>query len=187
MKSWFQKFGFWLAVLATLLFAATLVYFMPRAAMVTITGTDVKRLDVENRKPNQDKTRDVRYIYAANVDDGKARAFRNEDNAWYFKFDSGDLAAEAMNLAQTETADIAQGKKDVVLVKYYGVRIPIFHMYPNMISLKKVPADYVYIPYFNIFFLLALLLGFLWLGAKLRKVFRRDGSKNGPSGKATPA
>ncbi len=173
-----KKLGTALALLVTILFAGTLFYFMPRAAKVTITGTDVKRLDVEIRKPDESKTRDVRYIYAADIEGGKARAFRNEDNAWYFKFDSGDLAAQAMSMAQQETADIAEGQKDVVLIKYYGVRIPILHMYPNLISMKKVAADYVHIPIFNILFLLALLLGFLWLGNKLRKLFGRGNSKH---------
>jgi len=170
-----RNLGVALAILIALLFGGTLYYFMPRTAMVTITGTEVKRIE---KKEGQQGTRDVYFIYATNVKTGKARAFRNEDNGWYLKWDSGDIAAQATSLAQAETAEMAQGKaRDVVLVKYYGARLPFFSLFPNVLSLEKVPPDYVHIPIFNILFLIVLLFVFIWLGAKLRKLFRAAGER----------
>jgi len=177
MKKWMKNLGVVLAVLIAVLFASSLYYYMPRATKVTISGTDVKRMDRKGAKPGQDQTRDVRFVYATEVDEGKALAFRNEDNGWYFKWDSGDIAAEAMSMAQAETADMTGDKKDVVLVKYYGARVPMLDLYPNIVSLKKVPKDYVYIPVFNIIFLIVLLALFIWGGIKLRKLFRVAGAK----------
>ncbi|MEM9196119.1 MAG: DUF1523 family protein, partial [Myxococcota bacterium] len=167
--------GVWFAVIVALLFAGTLFYFMPRAAKVTITGTDVKREDKKGAQAGV--TRDVRFIYANNVSDGKARAFRNEDNPWYIKWDSGDIAAQATGMVQSETADLAKDEKQVVLVKYYGLRIPVLSLYPNVLSLKVVPPDYVYFPVFNIVFLIVLLVLFIWGGIKVRKLFRAAGNK----------
>ena len=180
MKSVMKKLGVALAFLFTVLFASALYYYMPRAAKVTISGTDVKRMDRKGAEPGQAQTRDVRFVYAAEVDSAKALAFRNEDNGWYFKWNSGDIAAQAMSLARPETADTAaavQTDKDVVLVKYYGVRIPVLDLYPNILSLEKVPEDYVYIPYGNIVFLIVLLALFIWGGVKLRRFLRAAGEK----------
>lgn len=159
-----RKLGVALALLVTLLFAGTLYYFMPRAAMARITGTDVKRMDKTDMAGGDDRTRDVRFIYATELDSGKARVFRNEDNAWYFKFDSGDIAAEASKLGGNEVDEIA-------LVKYYGVRISILDSYPNVLSLKEVEADYVYIPWVNMVVLLLLLFVVIWAGVKIRHLF----------------
>lgn len=173
--TWLRKLSWALAVLIAVLFASTLYYYMPRADKVYITGTDVKRQDKEG--PPGGATRDIRFVYAKNISDGKARAFRNEDNPWYFKFDSGDIAAQATGMVQAETADMAKGEKQVVLAKYYGTRIPILSLYPNVLSLEPVPADYVYIPIFNIVFLVVLLFVFLWLGVKVRRLFHAAGDK----------
>jgi len=177
MKKWMKKLSVALALLFTVLFAGCLYYYMPRATKVTISGTDVKRVDRKGAQPGQDRTRDVRFVYATEVDSGKALALRNEDNKWYFKWDSGDIAAEAMSFAQGESADTARGDKDVVLLKYYGVRVPMLDLFPNILSLKKVPGDYVYIPYGNIAFLIVLLALFIWGGVKLRKFLHAAAAK----------
>ncbi len=177
MKKWMKKLSVTLALLFTVVFAASLYYYMPRAAKVTLSGTDVKRVDRKGTQPGQDRTRDVRFVYATEVDTGKALALRNEDNAWYFKWDSGDIAAQAMSLAQGETTEGAEGEKDVVLLKYYGVRVPMLDLFPNVLSLKTVPGDYVYIPYGNIVFLIVFLALFIWGGVKLRKFLHAAGTK----------
>lgn len=159
-----RKLGIALAVLVTLLVAGTIFYFMPRAAKVRVTDTEVARVDRKD-PAGTDKTRDVRFIYATDVDTGKARVFRNEDFAWYLKFDSGDVAAEASKLATSAPDQVA-------LVKYYGVRIPIFSLYPNVLSLKEVPEDYVHVPWVNMIVLILLLVGFVWAGMRVRRLFR---------------
>ena len=94
-----RKLRITLAILGTLAIAGTLYYFMPRANKVRVTGIDVKRSDEKAGTSGEHKIRDVRFIYATDADTNEALAFRNEDNPWYFKFDSGDLAAEASQLA----------------------------------------------------------------------------------------
>ncbi|HET6416165.1 MAG TPA: DUF1523 family protein [Polyangiales bacterium] len=159
-----RKLGIALAVLVTLLFAGTLVYFMPRATMARITGTDVKRMDKTDMAGGEGTTRDVRFLYATELDSKKARVFRNEDNGWYLKWNSGDIAAEASKLASKEEEKIA-------LVKFYGLRIAILDSYPNVLSLKEVDADYVYVPWVNMVVLLVLLVFVIWAGVKIRHAF----------------
>jgi hypothetical protein len=159
-----RKLGVALAILVTLLFAGTLVYFMPRATMARITGTDVKRMDKTDVAGGEGATRDVRFVYATELDSQKARVFRNEDNGWYLKWNSGDIAAEASKLASKEEEKIA-------LVKFYGLRIAILDAYPNVLSLKEVDADYVYVPWANMIVLLVLLVFVIWAGVKIRHAF----------------
>lgn len=165
-----RKIGIALAAIVALLFGGTLYYFMPRAKMVYVTGTDVKRMDRTDTATGGEKTRDVRFVYATEVDSQKALVFRNEDNGWYFKFDSGDIAAEANKLAKSEAQETA-------LIRYYGLRIPVFDSYPNVLSLKEVPSDYVYVPWVNMIILVVLLIVFLWVGVKVRRLYRRAKDK----------
>ena len=159
-----RKLGVALAVLVTLLFAGTLYYFMPRATKVLITGTEVKRMDTKEPGTGDHRSRDVRFIYATNQATKKALVFRNEDNGWYFKFDAGDIAAEASKLAKNEVDETA-------LLKYYGLRIAILDSYPNVLSLKEVDAGYVYVPWVNMVILIVLLILFVWAGVKVRHLF----------------
>jgi hypothetical protein len=172
-----RKFGVTLAVLVTLLFAGTLYYFMPRATKVLVTGTDVKRMDSKDAAGGKDKTRDVRFVYATELDTKKARVFRNEDNGWYFKFDSGDIAAEASKLASGGGAETTAKSERVALLKYYGLRVAILDSYPNVLSLKEVEKDYVYVPWVNMIVLLVLLFAFLFLGFRIRRIFRKTKDK----------
>jgi hypothetical protein len=75
--------------------------------------------------------------------------FRNEDTGFgwppFFKFDEGDVAAQANNFATDH-------RQAVVLVKYYGFRIRLFSMFPNIVSMREVPADYQPINWFAIVF-----------------------------------
>ena len=163
--------------LVVALSAAFLHYFLPSNDVVRIVGIDMKREDViQKSKADQETStrqavsRDVRYINAV-WPSRKPRVYRNEDTGWgfpwYFKFDSGNLQAEAQDAISTAEAP------RWFVVKHYGWRIVIFSMYPNAISIREVPGpDYTPIPWFNIVFLslLALLLIFIWRVAAL---FRR--------------
>ena len=153
-----------LAVLVALLFAGTLYYFMPRATKVLVTGTEVKRMDTKDPASGEHRSRDVRFIYATEQKSKDALVFRNEDNGWYFKFDSGDIAAEASKLAKNEVEETA-------LLKYYGIRIAVLDSYPNVLSLKEVEPDYVYVPWVNMVVLILLLIVFVWAGVKVRHLF----------------
>jgi hypothetical protein len=138
--------------------------------MVYVTGSDVKRMDRKDAATGEEKTRDVRFVYATAVDSQKALAFRNEDNGWYFKFNSGDIAAEAAKLAKSEAQETA-------LIRYYGLRITVLDSYPNILSLKEVPRDYVYVPWVNMIILVVLLILFVWAGVKIRRLLRRAKDK----------
>jgi hypothetical protein len=115
-------------------------------------------------------------IYASDYETKKPIVFRNEDNLFYFKVDSSDVAAHAARLA-TDNPDGA------VLVTYYGVRMPLFSAYPNALSLKEVPSDYTHVPWLSVVILVLVLAVFIWLGVKVRKVFRaaKDKITNRPA------
>lgn len=165
-----RKLGIALALLVTLLIAGTLYYFMPRATMVLITGTEVKRMDTKEAGTGEHRSRDVRFIYAKEFETKEAGVFRNEDNGWYLKFDSGDIAAEASKLAKNDVDETA-------LLKYYGVRVAVLDLYPNALSLKEVPPDYVYVPWVNMVVLVVLLFLFIFAGVKLRRLFTATKTK----------
>jgi len=161
----FRKIGVAIAVLIALFVAGNIYYFMPRATKGLITGTEVKRMDRSETPKNDAQTRDVRFIYATELETKKAIVFRNEDNGWYFKFDAGDIAAEATKLAKNDIDEVA-------LIKYYGLRIAILDSYPNVLSIEEVTEDYVYVPWVNMVVLILMLVAFIWGGVKVRKLFR---------------
>jgi len=186
-----------LLALIVLSLAGVLCYTLPHTKVVQITGTDIKRMvtggpekpSAEAKARQREKPagiRDVRFINTI-TRAGKVLVFRNEDTGWgwppYFKFDSADLSAEAQEYATANP-------KPWVLVKYYGWRIKIFAMFPNAISLKKVPRDYNHFPLFNIVFLCLLFGLLLFLYFKLRRLGRRIrerfGSKKKPAADAQP-
>ena len=161
----FRKIGVAFAVLIALFVAGNIYYFMPRATKGLITGTEVKRMDRSETPKNDAHTRDVRFIYATELETKKAIVFRNEDNGWYLKFNAGDIAAEASKLANNDVDEVA-------LIKYYGLRIAILDSYPNVLSIEEVAEDYVYVPWVNMIVLVLMLGACIWGGVKVRKIFR---------------
>lgn len=141
-----RYFRIGLGILAALLIAATFDYSLPSTNVVKLVGTEVVRTDVGARPffwANPDSgtgtdisntSRDVRFINGVFADESP-RVFRNEDTGWrwppYFKFDSGDLQAEAQRLSESEVW---------VAVRHYGWRIRTFSIYPNALSLKEVAS-----------------------------------------------
>ena len=160
-----RKIGIAVAALVALFVAFNVYYFLPRAKKVMITQTEVQRRDATSSSKGTGQTRDMLLIYASDYESKKPIVFRNEDNIFYFKVDSSDLAAHAARLA-TDDPDGA------VLVSYYGVRMALFSVYPNALSLKEVPADYTHVPWVSIVVLVLVLALFIWGGVKIRKVFR---------------
>jgi hypothetical protein len=161
--------------------AIFLNYFLPSRDVVRIVGTEVKRIDVDKGAPfwdradigtNAEATRDVRFINAE-FPNGKTRVYRNEDTGWgfppYFKFDSGDVTAQAQSLAKTDDQWVA--------VRHYGWRIKLFSIFPNATSIKRVSGPDVFlIPWFNIV-LIILLLGIwftIWRAIRRWKAARID-------------
>jgi hypothetical protein len=159
-----RKIGVAFAVLIALFVAFNIYYFMPRARKVMITQTEVQRHGAAGSSTGADRSRDMLLIYATDFESKKPIVFRNEDNLFYFKVDSSDVAAHAARLA-TDNPDGA------VLVKYYGVRMALFSSYPNALSLKEVPPDYTHTPWVSMVYLVVLLSLFIWAGVKVRRMF----------------
>jgi hypothetical protein len=129
-------------------------YYLPSTEKVTLTGTEIKRLDSKDGSI----LHDVRYLQGRTLN-GESIVFRNEDTRWgfpfYFKFNAADLSSEVANIVRNEP-------EAVVLVSYYGGRSQMLDLYPNTISFKKVPKDYTHVPIFNIVFVvlsLAVVIG----------------------------
>ncbi|MEM1024630.1 MAG: DUF1523 family protein [Myxococcota bacterium] len=165
MVKWLRLVGISVGLILGVLVILFLAYFLPSAKKVVITGTEVKRMDVRPTPEAGSATRDVRYIVTRTLE-GNTLVFRNEDTGWgwppYFKFDSGDLMGEAVNL-KGEQADA------VVLIRYYGWRFSFLDQYPNVLSLRLVAPDHVYVPRVAISVLVVL----LGLGAYLAFVLWR--------------
>ncbi len=170
MKAFKRFFGF----IFFIIIAVMLNYFLPSRDIVQINGTDVKRMDISKGSPfwdrpdagtNRENTRDVRFINAERAN-GKSRVYRNEDTEWsfpfYFKFDSGDLNAQAQSLARKDNQWVA--------VRHYGWRIKLFSIFPNATSIKEVSGpDVILIPWFNIVFIGTLLLIWFFIWRTLRR------------------
>ena len=118
-----------------LIVATGLHYALPQVDVVRIVGTDVRRVDTDTTGA----TRDVYFIQTQTLD-GAPRVYRNEDNWFYFKFDTADLQTKVKSLAE---------KKAVVAVRHYGWRLQMFSTFPNAVGVKEVDKDYVHWPIFN--------------------------------------
>ena len=147
-----------LIALIVLVVAGFLHFYLPQRDIVQIVGTDVIRRDLQS-PDGTTLSFDVRYINAR-TESGASREYRNEDTGWgfpfYFKFDSGKLAARAQSLAKDDSW---------VAVTHYGWRVTFLSLYPNAVKLKAVDGpDVRLIPWFNIVFLvvLAALLFAIW-------------------------
>lgn len=165
-----------LIALLTLIVVAFFHYTLPSRDVVRIVGTEVKRQDV-GRAPwfwastdagtATGDTRDVRFINAV-WPNGNVRVYRNEDTNWgwppYLKFDSGNLTAQAQELAgRDETTWVA--------VSHYGWRIKLLSIFPNTYRIREVSGPDVFlVPWFNIVFLGLLALGGWLIFRRLRRL-----------------
>ncbi len=144
-----------IAVLAMAI-ALFLYYNLPRTNVVQIVKTYNKI----------SKNRDIRFITVI-TRDGETRVYRNEDTGWgwppYFKFNSADLSGQAQVFATKD-------KKPWVLITYYGWRMTVLSLFPNVVALKKVDRNYSHLPLFNIFFLIFLAIGVFFAARGVRKL-----------------
>ena len=152
-----------LALVALFVFAF-LHYTLPQRDFVRIVGTNTQRMDLgENSlfyaSPDAGTSaaatdsRDVKFIQAV-FPDGGTIVYRNEDTGWgwppFFKVNSFDVQAQATDLTSTDQAP------RWVVVTHYGWRNQLFSIFPNALSIREVASpDVTVIPWFNIFFFLA--------------------------------
>ncbi|MDJ0874172.1 MAG: DUF1523 family protein [Desulfobacterales bacterium] len=161
-----------LLVVGALLVVAFLHYHLPRTAIVTIQGVDVKRMDSRGSmtpNPGTAGSRDVRFINTVKQDN-RVLVLRNEDTGWgwppYFKFNSSDLVAQAQAFAN-------ENPPPTVLITFYGWRIQLFSLYPNITRMRSVAPDYSHFPWFNIIFLVLLGSASIFIGLKVKQLSQR--------------
>jgi hypothetical protein len=146
---------------------AFLDYFLPHHEVLKMVGTDVKRVGGDSGQRAGPQF-DIRYIYAEDIETKKPRVFRNEDTGWgfpwYMKFNSSDVHAAARAIAN---------EGGTAAITYYGWRIQLFSMYPNVIKIKRAEPGTLIIPWFNIVFFTVIIGGSLWLTFWMRGFRRR--------------
>ena len=176
---WLRR-SIWLVVLVALgIGALSLYYVLPRQDVVMITGVEVKRMDADGvinaENPADGPTRDVYFINTEHPDTKEVVVYRNEDTGWsfpwYFKFDSADIQAKAQGYSRDA--------QQLALIRYYGWRITILSMFPNVTEIQSTTSRDEPFPVFNtIFFgVLAVLLLVVIIAVKrrFRKQPRVDG------------
>ena len=115
-------------------------------------------------------TRDVYFINTEDPVTKEVMVYRNEDTGWsfpwYFKFDSADIQAKAQGYSRDAN--------QLALIRYYGWRIKIFSVFPNITAIEATNSRDEPFPWFNtVFFsVLALLLIVIAIFIK-RRVKRR--------------
>lgn len=114
-------------------------YCMPHYSAAVISGVEVKRMNENENTPNNKEVktlaRDVYFVQTYDPKDQKSvTVYRNEDTRFsfpfYFKFNSADISALAQSLVNQQ-----------VEVQYYGWRINLFNMFPNVIFLKPLKEN----------------------------------------------
>jgi len=140
--------------------ALGLFYVLPQHEVVLITGGEVKRVDhdgvINAENPADGPTRDVYFINTEHPDSKDVMVYRNEDTGWsfpwYFKFDSADIQAKAQGYSRNA--------EQLALVRYYGWRIKILSVFPNITDIEATNSRDEPFPWFNtVFFsILALVL-----------------------------
>jgi hypothetical protein len=149
-----------LALLVLAVIAAFLHYVLPARDIVRVVGTEV-RLETQTRTgPNgqQQIFQDDVYFIKTVEPDGSPSVYRNEDNAWYLKFDSANLDTQASNMVST------QDQPRWVVVTHYGWRIPLLSMYPNALSMRPAagPGEELFPWNLVILAVLVVIVLFLW-------------------------
>lgn len=145
LERWLKRLGVGGGLLLLAAYIVMLAWTLPSHVLVVVTGTETQRRDVS--APEGESTiHDVRYVMAQDME-GSPRMFRNEDTGWgwppYLKFDSGNVAAQAQSLA-------IDTRRPTVELTYYGFRIPLFSMFPNVLDMDVVEPDHTPVPWLTI-------------------------------------
>lgn len=160
-------FGTVIALLVAAGPAAFLYYFLPRHDVLRIIGTDTRR-PIGSTKSDVSTHMEF-FINAEDVETQKPRVFHNEDTRWgfpwYFKFNSAELQAVAQSIAN---------ERGTALITYYGWRIKILSVVPNITNIKRAAPDEAQpIPWFNLGFAAAIIGGSVWFALWIRRLRNR--------------
>ena len=155
--------------------ALGLHWALPSRDIVQIVGVEVKRMERGGLLATETETgtrlsRDVRIVQAL-WPGGDSRVYRNEDTdfgfPFYFKFDSGDVQADATGSIST------RDDPRWVVVRHYGWRLDFLSMYPNVLSIRDAKGlDEPLWPWFNIIFLGGLAVGLVTLWRLAQMMWR---------------
>lgn len=153
--------------------AIGLYYVLPKHDVVAITGVEVKRVDddgvISAENLADGPTRDVYFINTEDPTSKAVMVYRNEDTGWsfpwYYKFDSADVQAKAQGYSRSA--------EQLALIRYYGWRIKIFSVFPNITHIEATSSREEPFPWFNTIFLSVSTLLLLFAGFFLRHRFRR--------------
>ena len=188
-----RKIKITLRILVLLFFATIAHYVLPQHDVVRVVNTYQERQDLNDwsrifwaQPDDQAATlvnRDVQFIQTVKKktfllglirrDTTEVMVYRNEDTGWswpfYFKFDTANLQTEADDLEST-----AEAPKWAVMT-HYGWRNEYFSAFPNAIAIRPVASpDVTIIPWFNIFFFIALAVLLLFIRAMWRQFRERS-------------
>ena len=171
-------------IIVFLLIGGVLHYALPQHDVVRVVNTYQERQDLNDwtrifwaSPDDQSATlinRDVQFIQTVKKrtmllgfiqrDATEVMVYRNEDTGWgwpfYFKFDTANLQTEADDLSST-----AQDPQWAVMT-HYGWRNEYFSAFPNAVAIRPIDNPNVtIIPWFNIFFFIALMAAILFIRA----------------------
>lgn len=155
--------------------ALGLYYVLPRHEVVLITGVEVKRVDndgvINAENPADGPTRDVYFINTEDPDTKQVVVYRNEDTGWsfpwYFKFDSADVQAKAQGYSRDA--------QQLALIRYYGWRIKILSVFPNITHIEATTSRNQPLPWFNTIFFGVTTLLLLVVAVVVRRRLKRRG------------
>ncbi len=167
-------------------------YSLPQHDMVRVVNTYQERQDLGDwtrifwAQPDDQSAslanRDVQFIQTIRkktwllgfyrTGGEETMVYRNEDTGWswpfYFKFDTANL--------QTEADDLKSRKEDPewAVMTHYGWRNELLSTFPNAVAIRPVDSPNVtVIPWFNIFFLIFVIIGFAFIRAAWRQFRER--------------
>ncbi len=153
--------------------ALGLYYVLPQYDVVSITGVEVKRVDddgvINAENPADGPTRDVYFINTEHPLTKAVMVYRNEDTGWsfpwYFKFDSADVQAKAQGYSRDS--------QQLALIRYYGWRIQILSVFPNITDIEATTSREEPFPWFNTIFFsagtLLILVALILLTRRLKR------------------
>ena len=153
--------------------ALGLYYVLPQYDVVSITGVEVKRVDddgvINAENPADGPTRDVYFINTEHPSTKAVTVYRNEDTGWsfpwYFKFDSADVQAKAQGYSRDS--------QQLALIRYYGWRIQILSMFPNVTAIESTTSRDEPFPIFNTIFFTVLIALVLIVAIAVRRRMRQ--------------
>ncbi len=166
---WMKRSVWILVFLIVGMAALGFYYVLPRHDVVMITGVEVKRMDADGvinaENPADGPTRDVYFINTEDPDTKHVVVYRNEDTGWsfpwYFKFDSADVQAKAQGYSRDA--------QQLAVIRYYGWRIQILSMFPNITEIALTDSRDEPFPVFNTLFFSCLTVFFLGIFLAVRR------------------